>query len=755
VKPLLIIGHFLLMRSKRKNLILGFAAVVGILGLSQIGDRTADAESLAQSRPPMFVLQVGIGKYLNSPKWADLRGSITDVVEMRKLLVGDRFLVPQTNIETLTDEKATKQGIFSAFQKNLIANAKDHFEKTKRRDAVVLFQYSGHGSQTPDADGDETDKLDETLVTYDSQDIQGKNFDITDDEIFLLTSELKRYTDNIVYIFDSCHSGSGTRNAEDARRLPARTTVPEPVTMPGLTTRSGSVSHDGAEGTVMPPGSDYIVISAAHAEQLATQKYCFEECGSEKEPVVFGLLTYHLIDELKNAGSETSYRELMENVIRKVEAERPTQTPLIEGDERRSVFGSLGSSRDAYVAVIAADEKSVRIRAGAIQGVSMGSIVSFFDRSVSKFDVAEKTAIGRVTAVTATESVVTIESSKRNVTTTDKGVVASADFGASRAKVVIDEGAGAGIAKELGEAFDPNQNRSTLPAIEVLPYTPTNRQVGRWNFIVLKDKYSTVFPDFRQRDNSPNCGEANGSISPDTDIYYITGQDYVPLFGFCVNGSIETRSAAGALARALTHMAKYRSVQQIQNRRTRLSGKITVKPIRLSTTSGAFSGNANCVDGKFTVDKYESLVRIAPSRFSIGNGEVFWFEVTNNSPFDIYISMLNLRSDGSIKLQVPRNIDEEKNGVLIAKNGGKRIVNSDRCRINALGDFTETGAFRTARYPEQDSFKFLFTTSALKWEDLSYLEMDAVRRNGNASLVTINEWIAIDLTFEVGDSKKL
>ena len=34
----------------------------------------------------MFVLQVGIGKYLDAPTWTDLRGSINDVMEMRKLL---------------------------------------------------------------------------------------------------------------------------------------------------------------------------------------------------------------------------------------------------------------------------------------------------------------------------------------------------------------------------------------------------------------------------------------------------------------------------------------------------------------------------------------------------------------------------------------------------------------------------------------------------------------------------------------------
>ena len=710
------------------------------------------ANAQTEQRPPMFVLQVGIGKYLDAPKWSDLRGSINDVVEMRKVLESDRFQVPATNISTLTNEKATKQGIFNAFRDTLISKAKVHFEKTKRRDAVVLFQYSGHGSQAPDMDGDEKDRLDETLVTYDSQDIKGKNFDITDDEIFALTSELRRYTDNIVYIFDSCHSGSGTRNAEDARRLPARTTVPEPVPLPVAATRSGGAADDRSEGSVLPPGSDYIVISAAQAEQLATQKYCFEECGSDKEPVVFGLLTYYLIDELKNARSDTNYRELMENVVRKVEAERPTQTPLVEGDERRTVFGSLGSTSDAYVPVVSVDASSVRIRAGAIQGIAVGSIVTFFDRSVTRFDSAEKKASGRVTSVTATESVVTVGPSKPSLSTSDKAIVSSADLGTYRPKVIVDEAAGTEIANEVREAFTPSVGPPIDRGLDLLSTAPINREAGRWNFIVLKDKYSKVFPRFREQSDPPNCGD---TTSPDADIYYITGQDYKPLFGFCADASARAVDAAGSIVRALTHMARYRSIQGIQNRRSRLAGKVTVRPIRLSTKSGAFSGPANCVDGKFTVDKYEPLPFTVPGRFPIGTGEVFWFEVTNNSPFDLYIAMLNLRSDGSIRVQFPRNVDEEKNGVLVPKNGGKRIVNSDRCRINSDGDFTESGAFRTARNPELDTFKFLVTTSALRWDDLAFLEMEAVRRNEKASLATVNEWIAIDLTLEVGGQKKL
>ena len=704
----------------------------------------------------MFVLQVGIGKYLDAPTWTDLRGSINDVMEMRKLLEGERFNVPSANIVTLTNEQATKQKIFTAYQENLIAKAKAYFDKTKKRDAVVLFQFSGHGSQAPDVDGDETDKLDETLVTYDSQDIKGKNFDITDDEIFALTSELKRYTDNIVYVFDSCHSGSGTRNAEDARRLPPRTTVPEPVAMPGIATRSGKVADDGANGTMMPPGDDYIVISAAQADQIATQKYCFEECGSAKEPVVYGLLTYYLIDELRNARSDTNYRDLMEGVSRRVEAERPSQVPLVEGDERRIVFGSLAPAEDNFVPIVNSDGSTVKIRAGAIQNVLVGSIASFYDRSIKRAENAEALVTGRVIAVTATESTVKLASVNRSITTAEKAIISSQDIGTNRSKVLLD-GIDANLVIAVRELFAPKNGIADDRGVDIVQNTAVSRQTGRWNVALLKDNFSKVFPS-----SSPKCFETGGSENqsdPGRQIYYLVGQDFVPLFGFCVEAATSEASSVSSAAiqieRALTHISRYRSVAAIQNRRSRLAGKVVVKPIRLSTTSGSFAGEKNCVDGKFVADKYEAIIKDAKGRYQFRPGEVFWFEVTNNSPFDLYISMLNLRSDGSIKVQFPRNIDEEKAGVVIPKNGGKRIVSSDRCRVNASGEFMEAGAFRTSSTGGPDAFKFLLTTAAVTWSDLSYLEMDSLTRNGNASLATSNEWIAIDLTFEVGETKKL
>ena len=82
----------------------------------------------------------------------------------------------------------------------------------------MVVHYSGHGSQVPDLEGDEPDGLDETIVPHDSgradpeTGIGPANRDITDDEIYERLRKLSAKTDAITLIFDSCHSGTISRD---------------------------------------------------------------------------------------------------------------------------------------------------------------------------------------------------------------------------------------------------------------------------------------------------------------------------------------------------------------------------------------------------------------------------------------------------------------------------------------------------------------------------------------------------------------
>ena len=148
---------------------------------------------------------VGINRY--KMPGSDLKGCINDVTNIRDILI-KYFGFKVEEIRLLVDERATKKAILERL-KWLVKDAK----KGDR----LLFHYSGHGSQVRDRDGDELkDHLDEILCPYDM------NWDgtyILDDELQEVFSGMPEGI-AVEVLLDSCHSGTGTREALGLQQLP-------------------------------------------------------------------------------------------------------------------------------------------------------------------------------------------------------------------------------------------------------------------------------------------------------------------------------------------------------------------------------------------------------------------------------------------------------------------------------------------------------------------------------------------------------
>ncbi|MGB7442157.1 MAG: caspase family protein [Coleofasciculaceae cyanobacterium] len=190
---------------KRRQFLQFSGSLLATLGISQLDFiRTGDryGRVLAQDTRRKLALLVGINQYKSSP----LQGCVTDVFLQKQLLI-HRFGFNPKDILMLTDQQATRQGILTAFEEHLI--------KQGRENDVVVFHYSGHGSQVQDPDCDEPDCLNSTFVPIDSvlptdYPRQGGTVrDITGHTLFLLMNALK--SENVTAVLDSCYSGGGTR----------------------------------------------------------------------------------------------------------------------------------------------------------------------------------------------------------------------------------------------------------------------------------------------------------------------------------------------------------------------------------------------------------------------------------------------------------------------------------------------------------------------------------------------------------------
>jgi hypothetical protein len=142
-------------------------------------------------------LLIGIN-YFNQR--GQLRGCINDVRNMSSYLV-EHFAYKREDMVILTDDQ---QNAMSQPTKGNILRAMHWLVKDARPNDSLFFHYSGHGGQTKDLDGDESDGYDEVIYPVDFR----QTGHITDDEMHRIMVTPLQSGVRLTAIFDSCHSGT-------------------------------------------------------------------------------------------------------------------------------------------------------------------------------------------------------------------------------------------------------------------------------------------------------------------------------------------------------------------------------------------------------------------------------------------------------------------------------------------------------------------------------------------------------------------
>jgi hypothetical protein len=143
---------------------------------------------------------VGINNYPGTAN--DLQGCVNDANDWSALLTDFGF---ETGL--MLDSQATRQNVKAALS-DLVTSAGEG--------DVIVFTYSGHGTQVIDISGDEGDSYDEAIYVYDGT--------ILDDDLRVIIDKINPKA-TLVVISDSCFSGTVTRLIPEntkPRFMPAR-----------------------------------------------------------------------------------------------------------------------------------------------------------------------------------------------------------------------------------------------------------------------------------------------------------------------------------------------------------------------------------------------------------------------------------------------------------------------------------------------------------------------------------------------------
>ena len=278
-------------------------------------------------------LLVGVNKY----KYVrPLNGCVNDVRNMADILTSFYGFVSD-DIRTLVDESATRNNLMNRF---------DWLLDGAQKGDLLLFHFSGHGSQVPDRNGDELDDgMDEILCLYD--------MDFRNPDSYLLDDDFNDIIDRLpkdVYLtvcIDSCHSGTATRDITlltsalqipltEAKLQPRFIEPPADIALraygkPMEIRRLGAKLKEdknttGANDTAK---AKHILLAGCNDDQTSADAYINNDYN--------GAFTYNLCKIIRDMRGEITYLDLIKKIQNSLAFNSFSQVPQLNGNERLKI----------------------------------------------------------------------------------------------------------------------------------------------------------------------------------------------------------------------------------------------------------------------------------------------------------------------------------------------------------------------------------------------------------------------------------
>ena len=532
-----------------------------------------------------YAILIGIDFYFPNksntmiPTYKSLGGCVSDinhVEEFLKLSLG----IPNDNIYKLTascsdqnnpnnhpmepeDKWPTYYNIIRTFQKIL--------ELTKEGDQIYTH-YSGHGGRVPTwATGQKgLNGLDETLVPTDIGNPESRY--VRDIEMATLLNRMVEKGLLVTLVLDSCHSGGMTRGKGGAvaRGTDIIDLTPRPneslvASIEELSSTWQRLSKDGSsevtrdmnsEGNSwLPRPKGYVLLAACRPSELAYE-YPFEE--NERN----GALTYFLLKCLSNIDRNITYKMIYDQLVAKIHSRFPMQTPIIEGEVGRIVFGAEYIDNVYAINIMEIDQGdgSVLLNAGQAHGVQKGAEFAIYPHGFIDFNQKDKRlAVAEISNRGATSSWAKI---KVNF---NKGTIEPGSQAVLINPVSFDL---------LKKVYLVNINDSMTRNLTQLEKDKDESKLSDLKSVLLSEGKGFIIESSESSDNA----DFQVAINND-EKYEIWDPAGKPIPNLNPELSIDESNSAVRLVRRLVHLARYSNIRELDNYDTLspLRGKVTAE----------------------------------------------------------------------------------------------------------------------------------------------------------------------------------
>jgi len=725
---------------------------------------------------PKLALLIGINNYI-SPTIRDLNGTHNDVDLAKNLLVEQynfkeekvkaapktAFCGQQTAnspVKTLCSEQATQAAIIETFEKHLIANAENYQKQNNvspDKGATVVFYYSGHGSTLPDEPGgDESDGIDETIVPADSDNNGVK--DIRDDKFEELFGRLKKFTTNITFIFDSCHSGTVTRgNGIKSVERNFKPTV-------GGASRGDSTNLADNMNT----DASYVTISGSLPNEKAQEDYFPIEKpkpGGFKDQLN-GALTYYFVQNLRR-NPDATYREIMNRVQTTVVNLKRGQTPQAEGAIDRVVFGSGAARQKTPIFVKsselvkktfdgkAAEVNEIGLDVGTIAGAQTGGVIAVYNSKARQLEGdKDKIATGSITfanAFTSKADVVLTNKTIKTVPLDAKVVLVTPNFSDRKRKIALDfpgdtRSAQADAMTRLADVLKDNELIETVTVNNLLPKLNAKTEAGavaapEWDAAVVRG----IYKDFAFGNVQAEIKDTKVPADAE-EIFFLTNRSGMPLYNFWVRTADE--NAVKTIRDALESHVRVENLRLLANTASRLSEQIQFEIVRLS--------GYNVTDASSTPPKCAVTPDEQNKSAQFRSGDLFYVKMTNASEKNLYVYLYSIGTSGKINLLYPtQNAKETLKPNLpftsLAASGCYGIFQVGKPEDTPLGKETLKLIASTQPFPAE-----LLTSPAIAKATTrdgsalaKLLSQTTTNQRSGPIEISVSDWVTQDINIEI------
>jgi hypothetical protein len=326
----------------RKQILAAGLILASFISNGQDGQKRALLIAIDKYTPPPGTKIEGSARSL----FRDLDGCVNDARSIYTIIT-NRFDFPAKNIDTLYNDKASRDGIESKLNK---------FLETCEPGDIAFLYYAGHGSQVQNSLArNEADKKDESMVPSDTWKPGVK--DIRDKELAVIYNKFIDKGVKLTVIMDCCHSGSLSRGPGD----------------PGQFRFISEANYDAKDPSQPTPpedrpGGNFLIMSAAQDNEFAQEQ-------RDENNIAHGAFTLAFMKALNQQSVNASALNLFTAIRAILKSNGRKQEPVLGASPERqqqTLFGlSKGTVPDKYkVAISGIDRERITLQGGFALGLN-------------------------------------------------------------------------------------------------------------------------------------------------------------------------------------------------------------------------------------------------------------------------------------------------------------------------------------------------------------------------------------------------